>query len=166
MAGISAAWNWRAPRLSTTCRASGRVWARRRATPYTESETEITGGDISGQDNIQPLPGLSENVWSATVFYDYEAFSAHVNIRYRDEFIQKMPPVGAAARASQDYTTIDAQVSYAFDNGFSVVLSGNNLTDEAAIIEYGVPGCSASTGSSGASTIWASTTSTSGERHA
>jgi len=39
-----------------------------------------------------------------------------------------------------DYTTVDAQMSYAFDNGLSVVLSGNNLTDEPARIEYGVPG--------------------------
>ena len=45
------------------------------------------GGALSS--NIQPLPGLSETVWSATVFYDYEAFSAHMNVRYRDEFIQR-----------------------------------------------------------------------------
>jgi phosphoribosylformimino-5-aminoimidazole carboxamide ribotide isomerase len=35
---------------------------------------------------------------------------------------------------------VDAQVSYAFDNGISVVFSGNNLTNEPAIIEYGAPG--------------------------
>jgi iron complex outermembrane receptor protein len=108
---------------------------------YTESETEITGGDILGSSNIQPLPGLSKNVWSATVFYDYDAFSAHVNVRYRDEFIQRIPtPQGQQPSWSQDYTTVDAQVSYAWDNGLSVVLSGNNLTNEPAIIEYGVPG--------------------------
>ena len=108
---------------------------------HTESETQITGGDILGGSNLQPLPGLSENVWSATVFYDYESFSAHVNVRYRDEFIQKIAtPQGAQPSWSQDYTTVDAQMSYAFENGISVVVSGNNLTDEPAIIEYGVPG--------------------------
>ena len=120
------------------------IWSGLGATAsysYTTSETEITGGDILGSSNIQPLPGLSENVWSATVFYDYEAFSAHVNVRYRDEFIQRIAtPQGQQPSWSQDYTTVDAQVSYAWDNGLSVVLSGNNLTDEAAIIEYGVSG--------------------------
>ncbi len=120
------------------------IWSGLGATAsysYTESETEITGGDILGSGNIQPLPGLSENVWSATVFYDYEAFSAHVNVRYRDEFIQRIPtPQGQQPSFSQDYTTVDAQVSYAWENGLSVVLAANNLTDEPAIIEYGVPG--------------------------
>ena len=120
------------------------IWSGLGATAsysYTESETEILGGDILGDNTLQPLPGLSETVWSATVFYDYEAFSSHVNIRYRDDFIQTTALVGGQKPVqSLDYTTIDAQVSYAFDNGFSVVLSGNNLTDEAAIIEFGVPG--------------------------
>lgn len=107
----------------------------------TQSETSITGGSILGQDNIQPIPGLSENVWSATVFWDISSFSAHVNVRYRDKFIQKIPVPGQPQPAqSLDYTTVDAQMSYAFDNGISVVLSGNNLTDEPARIEYGVPG--------------------------
>ena len=108
---------------------------------YTESETAITGGAILGSDNLQPLPGLSTNVWSATFFYDYEAFSAHMNVRYRDEFIQKIAIAGGQQPAqSLDYTTVDAQLSYAFENGISVVFSGNNLTDEPATIEYGVPG--------------------------
>jgi phosphoribosylformimino-5-aminoimidazole carboxamide ribotide isomerase len=108
---------------------------------HTESETSITGGSILGGDTIQPLPGLSENVWSTTVFWDIDRFSAHVNMRYRDEFIQKIPVPGQPQPAqSLDYTTVDAQVSYAFDNGISVVFSGNNLTDEPARIEYGVSG--------------------------
>jgi phosphoribosylformimino-5-aminoimidazole carboxamide ribotide isomerase len=104
---------------------------------FTESETEVGGGAFYGQN--LPLPGLSENVWSATVFYDWGGFSAHVNTRYRDEFVQALPIPGQISPVlAQPYTTVDAQVSYAFENGLSVVLSGNNLTDEANIIEYGV----------------------------
>ena len=104
---------------------------------YTKSETEVGGGAFYGQN--LPLPGLSENVWSATVFYDWGGFSAHVNTRYRDEFVQNLPIPGAGSPTlAQPYTTVDAQVSYAFENGLSVVLSGNNLTDEPNIIEYGV----------------------------
>ncbi len=104
---------------------------------YTDSETEVGGGAFYNRN--LPLPGLSENVWSATVFYDWGGFSAHVNMRYRDEFVQNLPIPGAGSPTlAQDYTTVDAQVGYAFDNGLSIVISGNNLTDEENIIEYGV----------------------------
>ncbi len=104
---------------------------------YTDSETEVGGGAFYNRN--LPLPGLSENVWSVTVFYDWIGFSAHVNMRYRDEFVQNLPIPGAGSPTlAQDYTTVDAQVSYAFENGLSVVVSGNNLTDEENIIEYGV----------------------------
>ncbi len=116
------------------------IWAGLGATAsysFTDSETQVGGGSFYGQN--LPLPGLSENVWSTTVFFDYEGFSAHVNVRYRDEFVQNLPIPGANSPVfAQAYTTVDAQASYAFDNGFSVVLSGNNLTDEENIIEYGV----------------------------
>ena len=109
---------------------------------FTESETEITGGSIVGNNTILPLPGLSENVWSATVFWDIGDFSAHVNTRYRDEYIQRIPIPGSTAPVfAEEYTTVDAQVSYNWpDLGISVVLSGNNLTDEQAISSYAVPG--------------------------
>jgi len=106
---------------------------------YTESETEVGGGAFYNEN--LPLPGLSENVWSATVFWDIGGFSAHVNARYRDEFVQNLPIPGAGSPTlAQPYTTVDAQASYAFNNGLSVVLSGNNLTDEVNTIEYGVSG--------------------------
>ena len=104
---------------------------------FTESETEVGGGQFFGE--TVPLPGLSENVWSATVFYDWGGFSAHVNTRYRDEFVQGLPVPGSISPTlAQPYTTVDAQVGYAFENGLSVILSGSNLTNEPNIIEYGI----------------------------
>ena len=106
---------------------------------YTESETEVAGGNFYGQN--LPLPGLSENVWSATAFWDIENFSAHVNVRYRDEYILNLPIPGSSTPVfAQPYTTVDAQVAYAFESGLGVVLSVNNLTDEPNTIEYGVDG--------------------------
>ncbi|MDJ0708862.1 MAG: TonB-dependent receptor [Woeseiaceae bacterium] len=116
------------------------IWAGLGATAsysFTESETEVSGGSFY-DDNL-PLPGLSENVWSATIFWDIDRFSSHINMRYRDEFVQNLAIPGANSPVfAQPYTTVDAQVSYAFDSGFTVVISGNNLTDEENIIEYGV----------------------------
>lgn len=118
------------------------IWSGLGATgsySYTESETSVSGGQFFDED--LPLPGLSENVWSATIFWDIDRFSSHVNMRYRDEFVQNLPIPGANSPVlAQPYTTVDAQVSYAFDNGISLVLSGNNLTDEENLIEYGVDG--------------------------
>mgnify|MGYP001826343160 CR=1 FL=1 len=106
---------------------------------YTDSETKVGGGAFYNQD--LPIPGLSENVYSVTVFYDWARFSGHINTRYRDEFVQNLPIPGAGSPTlAQEYTTVDAQVSYAFDNGLSIVLSGNNLTNEENVIEYGVGG--------------------------
>ncbi len=109
---------------------------------FTESETEVSGGAILGDSQTLPLPGLSENVWSATVFWDIGDLSAHVNMRYRDEFIQRIPIPGSTAPVyAEEYTTVDAQISYNWpDLGLSVVLSGNNLTDEDSVSSYAVPG--------------------------
>ena len=105
---------------------------------YTASETEVGGGEFYSED--LPLPGLSENVWSATVFYDWGGFSAHANVRHRDEFVQNLPIPGAGSPTlAQPYTTVDAQFGYAFENGLGIIVSGNNLTNEENTIEYGVP---------------------------
>ena len=106
---------------------------------HTESEMEISGGNFSGEN--QPLPGLSENVWSATIFYDLGGFSAHVNAKYRDDFIVNLPIPGSSTPAlTKDYSTVDAQMSYLFENNIGVVFSVYNLTDEPNVIEYGVSG--------------------------
>ena len=102
---------------------------------YTESETEISGGNLYGQS--LPLPGLSKNVWSATGFWDIGNFSTHVNVRYRDEYILNMPIPGSSTPVeAKEYTTVDAQASYGFDNGIDIVFSVNNLTDEPNVISY------------------------------
>jgi phosphoribosylformimino-5-aminoimidazole carboxamide ribotide isomerase len=50
-----------------------------------------------------------------------------------------MPIPGSSTPVfSQPYTTVDAQMSYLFDNGIGVVVSMNNLTDEENVVEYGV----------------------------
>lgn len=103
---------------------------------YTESETKIAGGSLYGK--TLPLQGLSRNVWSVTGFWDIGSFSSHVNVRYRDPYISNLlVPGGTTPALYKSYTTVDAQASYAFDNGMDVVFSINNLTDEPNIASYG-----------------------------
>ncbi|WP_091983660.1 TonB-dependent receptor [Pseudoalteromonas denitrificans] len=104
---------------------------------YTESEAEISGGNLFGEK--MDLPGLSKNVWSTTIFWDIDNFSTHINVRYRDDFVINMAIPGSNTPIkSKEYTTVDMQASYDFENGVTAVLQGNNLTDEANVANYGV----------------------------
>ena len=103
---------------------------------FTESEMEITGGSLFGES--LPLPGLSENVWSLTGFWDIGQFSTNLNVRYRDEYVLNMPVPGSSTPViGKPYTTMDYQASYAFDNGIDVLFEITNLTDEPVILSYG-----------------------------
>ncbi|UTA47724.1 TonB-dependent receptor [Simiduia sp. 21SJ11W-1] len=112
---------------------------------YNDSEIDIggTGGSgdfVSGSDSI-PIPGLSENIWSVTGFWDIGNFSTHLNVRYRDEYTLNRPvPGNTAPVIAQPYTTVDWQGSYSFDTGIDLVFQVNNLTDEANKQSFGVDG--------------------------
>lgn len=104
---------------------------------YTESETKVSAGGSFDEENL-PLPGLSENVWSATVFWDIDDFSTHLNMRYRDEYVfAGVSPGGSSNSIADEYTVMDWQASYDFNNGLQAVLQVNNLTDEPNTTNYG-----------------------------
>lgn len=106
---------------------------------YTESETTVDGGG-NFPDQELPLPGLSENVWSATLFWNIDNFTTHVNVRYRDEYVYEgATPGGSSLTWADEYTVVDWQASYAFENGIEAVLQINNLTDEPNTTNYGHP---------------------------
>lgn len=103
---------------------------------FTQSEMEVTGGNLFSQK--LSLPGLSENVWSATGFWDIGSFSTNINVRYRDEYVLNMPVPGSSTPVvGKPYTTVDYQASYGFDNGVDVVFEVTNLTNEPVVISYG-----------------------------
>jgi TonB-dependent receptor len=109
---------------------------------FTESETSVDGGENFGNSNI-PLPGLSENVWTATVWWDIERFTARASTRYRDEFINEgVAPGGTDLMWAGAYTVTDLQFSYGFDNGLDLLFQINNLTDEpdTTFFDNGEPG--------------------------
>jgi iron complex outermembrane recepter protein len=106
---------------------------------FTESETSINGGG-NFPDQQLPLPGLSENVWSATAFWDVERFSTYLNARYRDEYVfQGTSPGGASLQWADEYLVMDWQAAYLFDNGIGLVAQVNNLTDEVNSTNFGSP---------------------------
>jgi TonB-dependent receptor len=95
----------------------------------------LTGNNLG---NI-PLPGLSKNVWNATVYYERSGFSARVATRARSKYIGEV--TNFANDRSFKYVKgdqiTDAQVGYEFSqgrfNGVSVLFQVNNLTNEPYI---------------------------------
>lgn len=82
------------------------------------------------------LPGLSDKVWNATLFYEIGGFSARVSQRYRADFLGEIQGFGANRefRTVAEEAIIDAQISYEIQTGsmagLTFYLQGNNLSDE------------------------------------
>src|SRR5690606_12307292 len=89
------------------------------------------------------LPGLSRDVYNLTFYYEHEGFSARVSGRHRGEFLGELAGFDAqrTQRIVSGETIVDAQISYSFDRGalegLTLMLQGNNLTDEPFITTDG-----------------------------
>jgi TonB-dependent receptor len=113
---------------------------------YAHTESSITIQDPPGTNTVPgnnlgtiPLPGLSEDVWSATLYYEHSGFSARVGTRARSKYIGEV--TNFANDRSFKYVKgdqiTDAQIGYEFGpgrlQGLSLLLQVNNLTDEPYI---------------------------------
>jgi TonB-dependent receptor len=99
--------------------------------PPSGSNSQIT---TTGLGTI-PLPGLSKTVWNAMVYYENNGFSARVSTRARSKYIGEITNFSndRAFRFVKGDQITDAQIQYDFSgrfNGLSVLLQGNNLTNE------------------------------------
>ena len=106
---------------------------------YTESDITIPGAVSSvANDNI-PLPGLSEDVWNATLYYENYGFGARIATRYRSEYIGEVTNFAneRGLRFVDDDMITDAQISYTFGEGalqgLQLLAQVNNLTNEPYI---------------------------------
>lgn len=113
---------------------------------FAHTESSITIEDPPGNNFITgnnlgkiPLPGLSEDVWSATLYYENAGFSARVGTRARSKYIGEV--TNFANDRSLKYVKgdqiTDAQIGYEFGpgrlQGLSLLFQVNNLTDEPYI---------------------------------
>ena len=101
---------------------------------YTSTDSAVRA-DPTDEDFIT-LPGLSDEVWNATLFYEVGGFSARVSQRHRSDFLGEIQGFGAGRefRTVAEETIVDAQLSYEIQEGryagLTFYLQGNNLTDE------------------------------------
>ncbi|MEZ9197021.1 TonB-dependent receptor [Shewanella sp. 10N.286.54.B9] len=103
---------------------------------YTESEVETTT-TLGGDEQTQSLPGLSNNVASATLFYSYEGFETRVSARYRDEFVSEQVAINNQVVNFAAETVVDYQASYQVNDAIGVLFQVNNLTDEPTKSYFG-----------------------------
>ncbi|HEY5970366.1 MAG TPA: TonB-dependent receptor [Pseudoxanthomonas sp.] len=96
-----------------------------------ESASSVGGGDID-------LPGLSDEVYNLTAYYERSGFEARVSQRRRSDYIGEIG--NFAGNRTLRYVVgeeiTDAQVSYAFGDGtslagLSLLLQVSNLTNES-----------------------------------
>jgi TonB-dependent receptor len=78
------------------------------------------------------LIGMSPNSYNVTLYYEGQALSGRVSYSYRDGYISILLPGSSADLwGKEDVASLDAQLSYKFNDKLTFVLEGTNLTDEA-----------------------------------
>jgi iron complex outermembrane receptor protein len=100
------------------------------------ASASFTSSDVTVNDEDVTLPGLSEDVYNLTAYYETERFSIRASGRYRSEFLGEVSGFGAGRefRTVDEETVIDGQFSWFFGGkltGLSLLFQGYNLTDEA-----------------------------------
>lgn len=99
-------------------------------------------GELEHEGERQRIPGLSEEIYSLTVFYEKNGFEFRVSGRKRDEFLTEERGLSLALVPTIDQGSElwDAQIGYDFGaagfsslDGFRLTLQAQNLTDEETV---------------------------------
>ena len=96
---------------------------------FTDSEFKQANGETVG------LPGTSDLIYNAAIFYEDYGISARLNYSWRDKWIS---PIEDPAEFWGEMERLDAQISYTFPSQISgsevsVYANLNNITDETDV---------------------------------
>ena len=97
---------------------------------YTIVDSNIAYDNFSLNDQFA-IPGLSNSA-NIVGFYEKDAWTARLAWNWRDEFLSGTQDGNRIANPlyTEEYSQLDAIVSYTFDNGITLFAEGFNLTDE------------------------------------
>ncbi|HEY5804047.1 MAG TPA: TonB-dependent receptor [Lysobacter sp.] len=106
---------------------------------FNDSDIEIVDPDSASSVGADPitLPGLSDEVYSFTAYFQRAGFEARVSQRWRSDFIGEIGNFNGnrTLRYVVGDDQLDAQISYEFGEGtmagLSLYLQGSNLTNSA-----------------------------------
>ncbi|MGP9800090.1 TonB-dependent receptor [Rheinheimera sp. NSM] len=103
---------------------------------YTESEVSLIN-DLGGAATETSFEGLSQDVLTGTVFWNYRGFDARVSARYRSPFVSSQVGIDEQITNFDSETVIDMQTSYDVNEHFKLLFQVNNLTDEPTKSYFG-----------------------------
>ncbi|WP_371373116.1 TonB-dependent receptor [Thalassotalea aquiviva] len=103
---------------------------------HTKSDVELVT-DLAGGSVEQSLPGLSENLLTTTLFWEYQDFETRLSARYRDKFVSEQWGVNQQIANFDEEVVIDYQASYNLTDQLGALFQVNNLTDEPTQSYFG-----------------------------
>ena len=108
---------------------------------FNASATESSISTNPSVPDESRLPGLSEEVVNATLYYERYGFSARVSSTFRSDFLQRIQGLGGLNnRMVKAEQIVSAQVGYRFQSGslagLNVFLQGQNLTDRVRHVYF------------------------------
>lgn len=104
-----------------------------------QNDSEI---EPNGPGSQSELPGLSEDIYNLTLYYEKNGVQARISDRYRSEFLGEVAGFGAGRDFTmvEEENIVDAQIGYNFEDGqfegLSVFLQIQNLTDQEFVTFY------------------------------
>jgi len=108
------------------------------STSFSYTQSEIQSQTSLGGDSVaQALPGLSNQLITATLFWNYGEFETRLNVRYRDAFVSKQVAVNDQVVNFNGETVLDYQASYNVTDNLRFLFQVNNLTDEPTQSYFG-----------------------------
>ena len=94
---------------------------------------------LGNSNNVITVPGLSDWVANASLYYEKHGFQIRGSYRYRAPFLGEVSGLSAnpTFRQARAEVIVDAQIGYEFQDGplkgLAVMLEGKNLTDRPFI---------------------------------
>ena len=97
----------------------------------------LEGEFETGTDDSAPLPGTSDMIVNATLFYELYGLSARLSYQWRDDWVDSLSIEGFNDQFRKDYENLDLSLRYDFSERLTVFADFNNLTDEKYIAYSG-----------------------------
>ena len=97
---------------------------------FVDSEITVDNPFSQSPSPTFPYPGLADRSGNLTVFYERGGLEARLGANYQSAKVSSFGVAFAKDTVFDEEIKIDAQISYAFDNGIDILLQAYNLTDE------------------------------------
>ena len=103
---------------------------------YTESEVDLVN-PLGGEPIAMSFEGLSKQVLTATLFWEYEGLEARISGRYRSPFVSTQIGIDEQVTNFHSETVVDFQAGYQWNDNLKLLFQVNNLTDEPTKSYFG-----------------------------